>query len=514
MGTQYNIIDAHFPHYITPGVTYSGMWIKCDINGLMYAYLSNVKNYVDGGHGYGKTTLELSASNTSTTITTLADFTIPPTLPPGEYFIHLRNDDGLMYTYDLRCRTTLCTPLDSTISANITYEFTDVSTYLAYVELTENSSNEDIDTWIWYLNNITYTGQHVGQQYPMYEIGNVYTVDLYVKTTSNKWNHLTKTLTVGTADPNPTIPDVPTYNQISINVSNNSQLTNYPLKFTIHRSTGTTSGENIYIGTAGCQSDYGDIRFVDEDGNELSYWIESYDASSAIIWVKIPIIITDLGTSIILKYINSSSSQITTSNGNETFDLFDDFTVPNVNVSKWVDTHSGNISINTGILTVTKNEYSHGIFSQISYSNGYALRSNYYPLQNSYTEIGWGIDSNNYLYSNLQEYYNDVTELFEIRIYEYETPYQYQKVTDSINAYTICELQRINNTAITGIYNEVSSTLIPINSSRNCSIGVMNISYSTQVDWILLRKCVDESTIITTYSLDPPEYQTYIFGVY
>jgi len=72
----------------------------------------------------------------------------------------------------------------------------------------------------------------------------------------------------------------------SITVSNSgSTLTNYQMKFTVYRSTGTDSGFNVYVGT-NCQDDYEDIRFTNSTNTVLDYWIESYDASSAVIWVE------------------------------------------------------------------------------------------------------------------------------------------------------------------------------------------------------------------------------------
>lgn len=72
----------------------------------------------------------------------------------------------------------------------------------------------------------------------------------------------------------------------SITVSNSgSTLTNYQMKFTVYRSTGTDSGFNVYVGT-NCQDDYEDIRFTNSTNTVLDYWIESSDASSAVIWVE------------------------------------------------------------------------------------------------------------------------------------------------------------------------------------------------------------------------------------
>lgn len=55
------------------------------------------------------------------------------------------------------------------------------------------------------------------------------------------------------------------------------------------------------------QPDFDDLRFYDEDGNELSYWVESYTPSgSAIVWVKVPSIPTS-GTTIYMYYGNPSA---------------------------------------------------------------------------------------------------------------------------------------------------------------------------------------------------------------
>jgi len=75
---------------------------------------------------------------------------------------------------------------------------------------------------------------------------------------------------------------------------------------------------------ADMQSDFDDIRFVDsDDSTELSHWRESYTASaSAIFWVKVPSIPSGSKT-IYLYYGNATASSA--SDGNATFDFFDDF---------------------------------------------------------------------------------------------------------------------------------------------------------------------------------------------
>ena len=78
-------------------------------------------------------------------------------------------------------------------------------------------------------------------------------------------------------------------------------------------------------------SDFSDLRFKDSSGNILSYWIESYMAStSAQVWVKVPSIAAS-GTTTIYMYYGSATAT-STSNGSNTFVFFDDFSG---DLSKW-----------------------------------------------------------------------------------------------------------------------------------------------------------------------------------
>ena len=83
------------------------------------------------------------------------------------------------------------------------------------------------------------------------------------------------------------------------------------------------------------QSNGGDIRFTASDGvTQLPYWIESWNAagSSASLWVRVPSI-PAAGTTVYLYYGNSAATS--TSNGNTTFDFFDDFRSGSVDTTKW-----------------------------------------------------------------------------------------------------------------------------------------------------------------------------------
>ncbi|MCZ7356880.1 MAG: DUF2341 domain-containing protein [Candidatus Methanoperedens sp.] len=104
------------------------------------------------------------------------------------------------------------------------------------------------------------------------------------------------------------------YRDVNISEKSGSTLTDYQIHLQLS-SNNFTNGAQIYGE---------DIRFMDAKGNELSYWIEYWDAiaGSARMWVKVNI--PQRGSTGIRMYYgnpNASSS----SNGSRTFIFFDDF---------------------------------------------------------------------------------------------------------------------------------------------------------------------------------------------
>ena len=124
--------------------------------------------------------------------------------------------------------------------------------------------------------------------------------------------------------------------QFTLNNSG-SDLTDYQLKFTVYRSSGSDSGFEVYVDT-NCEEDYDDIRFTMANGAICPYWIESSDSSSATIWVKVPSIPAG-DTILYLYYGNPNATSV--SNGDNTFVFFDDFNDNSLNTSKWTVVSGG-----------------------------------------------------------------------------------------------------------------------------------------------------------------------------
>ena len=140
------------------------------------------------------------------------------------------------------------------------------------------------------------------------------------------------------------------YKEITLNENSGSTLTDFQVLLEL-------SGNNF---PSNARSDGADIRFTDSNGNELSYWIESWDYSgkSTNMWVKVPSV-TISGTAIIRIYYGNPSAS-SSSNGDATFEFFDDFEGNNLNINKWDETVFGTAtkSIGNSILSMQSGDFS------------------------------------------------------------------------------------------------------------------------------------------------------------
>ncbi|MEM3577582.1 MAG: DUF2341 domain-containing protein [Candidatus Bathyarchaeia archaeon] len=100
--------------------------------------------------------------------------------------------------------------------------------------------------------------------------------------------------------------------------------TNYQVRIVAHYGSGTDSGADVYLNSH-CRTDFGDVRFTDDDGTTLlDYWMETkVDSDYAIFWVEVADDLSSANATIYVYYGKSDAT--TTSNGDNTFLFFDDF---------------------------------------------------------------------------------------------------------------------------------------------------------------------------------------------
>jgi len=191
--------------------------------------------------------------------------------------------------------------------------------------------------------------------------------------------------------------------------------TNYQVKITVHYGSGTDSGSDVYLGGK-CKTDFGDIRFTRSDKVTLiDYWMEDkVDGDYATFWVEVPDDLSSNSATIYIYYGNSSAT--TTSNGDNTFLFFDDFSGTSIDTNKWTVVGGSYITweIDNGALKSTVVSPPPGWGSAV-------LKSNYSPTSNQLihakVKVGSGtniailyrwVDSNNFITGYLQS----VNELY------------------------------------------------------------------------------------------------------
>lgn len=108
-------------------------------------------------------------------------------------------------------------------------------------------------------------------------------------------------------------------------------------------------------------ADFADARFVDDDDTtELDYWIESYTAStSASGFVEL----SDTGSTIYLYYGNDEAASA--SDGEETFEFFDDFPGVSIDAEKWTIVNNNGLSVGSSILVISSGSSNWGTIRSI-----------------------------------------------------------------------------------------------------------------------------------------------------
>lgn len=269
------------------------------------------------------------------------------------------------------------------------------------------------------------------------------------------------------------------------NTNNTNALIDYQISTTIDTASLISQGK--------MQSDGRDIRCVDSDGiTILNYWIEKgINTTSTKIWVKVPSIPASSKKSIYLEYGNPAASPV--SNGDNTFDFFDDFPGTSIDITKWTITDATGWSVSGGELQGTnttgilksiptfssnviqdvKSRYtamaangfqSAGFF--ISTSNGFGLLQ--HPSNDFYRNDGvWtGISATSPSGTNLLTKITTKPTTVDLNVTNYDTGATYQNYVN--------------------VSNTVSSE--PITIGRRYDNALTGQGYNGYWDWIRIRK--------------------------
>ena len=272
------------------------------------------------------------------------------------------------------------------------------------------------------------------------------------------------------------------------NTSNSNDLTDYQVKITL---------DNTNFDFSHANSDGSDIRFTDDDGSTLLYhWIEKWDSTNqeAIIWVKVPSIPASSNKTIYMYYGNASASDA--SDGDNTFEFFDDFEGTELDTTKWDTIGNPTINISNGICSITNNGGDQdGIMGKTNYGFGYAirLRSRATAYNDGRSWGGWS-DSSTTEDNSTRVVYGSSGCAYHV--FKNGTgSYRHEITLDT--EFHIIKIHRVSETKLVFDYDDGGDTYTETNTSYIPTvlmyphIANWTDGRTTEVDWVCVHKITD-----------------------
>jgi hypothetical protein len=278
--------------------------------------------------------------------------------------------------------------------------------------------------------------------------------------------------------------------------------TNYQVKVKVHYGSGSDSGEDVYLNSH-CKTDFGDVRFTDDDGSTLlDYWMESkVDSDYAVFWVEVADDLSSQNQTIYVYYGKSDAT--TTSNGDNTFIFFDHF----ANLDKWTiyTGTGGSVSIVDGtyadIKGTTSSVFSVLIKTSLLGQSNVAIRFREKWLTSGYylatgvtpddpTSVNFG--GNRHVYQARKPTSTDYHVMWDAGQYKFDKDLGYGH---NVNTWFTMELKSKSGKQVLIDDTTVKDTQTITHSWTDVRIFFQQYTYTATneyyVDWIFARKFVD-----------------------
>jgi PKD repeat protein len=284
-----------------------------------------------------------------------------------------------------------------------------------------------------------------------------------------------------------------------INSTSPSTLTSYQVKLVVWNTTGTDSGENIYLGGHLTQpTTWNDIRFATTTDAICDIWIQESNATAAIIWMEVPYIYNGYTT---VRCYYGKPLATAVSDGDATFRFYGTFAVVPLNVDKWVGvgnytlyTDASNNSVSDIMENATSGDSSITSIDTFTYATGYeqVIRANLtqYPS----TLIGLYTSDSYYAYFGMSREVNN-SLITETRIAAGSNSQETTIGTGYGGAFHIWKIKRsqtgtsclftIDNVAVANHTLKVPTASMPM-SFRSTAVNGEVI-----VDWAFVKKYYD-----------------------
>jgi len=262
-------------------------------------------------------------------------------------------------------------------------------------------------------------------------------------------------------------------NRIPINVTTTENVTDYQLLINVTYDSGM-------------DSDFDDLYFTDVNDGELHYYIESkIDDEYASIWLRGNW--TTLNGIQAYIYFNNPNPYPTFSDGNETFQLFDDFLGTSLDTDIWTET-SGTVTVGGGMLQAVRSGTDIQLDSDLTFTgNNWGIKWRGYHENTQYNSLGFSIPGSDY-YTIFQ---NAVVS-GESRIYvRNDTVQAYSSSANSdLGSFATYELRRLFPVTLykNDVLFETESTTKPQATAIPVVIRSRTGNQNVSVDWIFVFK--------------------------
>ncbi|MCF2137878.1 MAG: DUF2341 domain-containing protein [Candidatus Thorarchaeota archaeon] len=289
--------------------------------------------------------------------------------------------------------------------------------------------------------------------------------------------------------------------------------TNYQIMLKVHYGTGTNTGNNVFAASH-CQADFGDIRFVDDDGQTLlNYWMqEKVDSDSAVFWIKVT---DDLSSDQkIYLYYGTNIETATTSSGQSTFLFFDDFNDGVLDTTKWDHVGSPDGTENNGQYDQPQdNSYNQGIGTDQRwlYASGYAVGARLYSdWPTSGYGMTWGLALDDAANNNEDTYTNGLHNFIGFRRDadgSQKIAHTIHASTPTVDAFTWAGSYHNFETKVTSTFISLSYDGTTLESGTGATdtqfritlIGNGPADVHGKVDWVYLRNFVTNEPSISSF---------------
>jgi len=150
-------------------------------------------------------------------------------------------------------------------------------------------------------------------------------------------------------------------------------MSGYQVRLVLHYGSGASNGSDVYL-NGHCDANFSDVRFTEDDGTSLlDHWLEKgslQPGDQTVFWVEFDSIST-AGTDFYVYYGNPSASSA--SDGEATWDFFDDFEGTVIDTAKWDEINTPNGVVSNSELYINKTVIStgivHGYMTKVGFDN-------------------------------------------------------------------------------------------------------------------------------------------------